>query len=62
MKRYAPCTPGGSVLMHLVAESKAEAWKKLMEDAKHMPYKTKVDFIWRGYTVVELVDRKSLPV
>lgn len=48
---YIPETPGGTVLTWLESDTEDEAWKKLMEDAAHMPYKTKQDFINRGYTV-----------
>lgn len=49
---FFPETPGGTVLMHLESKTEAEAWKKLMKDAAHMPYKTKENFIKRGYKVL----------
>ena len=48
---YIPVTPGGSVLMHLESATEPEAWDKLLVDASHMPYKTKDNFIKRGYSV-----------
>ena len=38
--------------MHLEADTEQEAWDKLFQEASHMPYKTKEDFIIRGYEVV----------
>ena len=51
---YAPVTPGGTVCVWLRQKSEEKAWKALMEDAAHMPYKTNEDFIARGYTVQKL--------
>jgi hypothetical protein len=51
VKKFVPLTPAGSALMHLAAPNEKAAWLKLMRDAAHMPYKTKVDFIKRGYRV-----------
>jgi hypothetical protein len=53
-KTYVPVTPGGTVLMHLESKTEDEAWRKLLKDAAHMPYKTKENFIKRGYAVDEL--------
>lgn len=55
-KTFVPVTPGGSILMHLESNTKEEAWKKLMHDARHMPYDGKRAFERRGYTVEELSD------
>lgn len=52
--KYVPCTPGGTLLFHLESKSEDEAWKKLLKDAAHMPYKTKENFIQRGYEVVKI--------
>lgn len=52
-KFYVPETPGGSVLMHLKAETEEKAWINLMKEASHMPYGTKENFIKRGYEVNE---------
>jgi hypothetical protein len=51
---FVPITPGGTVLMHLESKTEDEAWKKLLKDAAHMPYKTKENFQRRGYTVEEI--------
>ena len=53
MSKFIPETPGGSVLAHLVSKTEDEAWKKLMEEAAHMPYPDKQAFIKRGYRVVD---------
>ena len=50
-KRFVPVTPGGTVCLWLMSESKKKAWKALMKDAEHMPYGSKEAFIERGYTV-----------
>lgn len=49
---WFPETPAGTVLMHLESKTEEEAWKKLLKDASHMPYKTKENFIKRGYKVL----------
>lgn len=51
---YAPITPGGTVLYFLQKPTEDQAWKALLEDASHMPYKGKEGFMQRGYTVEEL--------
>lgn len=48
---YIPDTPAGTTLDWLEASTEEKAWENLMEDAAHMPYKTKQDFINRGYTI-----------
>ena len=49
--RYVPYTPGGTPLDWLASDTEAEAWKKLLKDAAHMPYKTVENFKKRGYVV-----------
>ena len=49
--RFVPVTPGGTPCDWIEAKSEDEAWEKLLKDAAHMPYKTKANFIKRGYTV-----------
>ncbi len=51
---WVPVTPGGSVLMHLEADTEGEAWDNLLDDAAYMPYEDREEFIERGYSVVEL--------
>jgi hypothetical protein len=48
---FIPETPGGTVCIWLESATEAEAWAKLLEDAKHMPYKTRENFEARGYKV-----------
>ena len=52
---FIPVTPAGTPCTWLVSSTEDEAWAKLLEDAAHMPYKTKDNFIRRGYTVARLV-------
>ena len=49
--KYIPVTPAGTMLFHLVSDTEDLAWKALMKDAVHMPYKNKKEFKKRGYTV-----------
>lgn len=51
---YCPFTPGGTPLMHIAADTEAEAWANLLEDAAHMPYACIDGFKARGYTVEHL--------
>lgn len=51
---YVPETPGGTVLMHLKSRTEKTAWRNLMKDAAHMPYRTQQDFYNRGYRVNEI--------
>jgi hypothetical protein len=51
MSKFVPITPGGSPLLHLTAKTEELAWKNLLHEATHMPYKTVKDFKKRGYTV-----------
>ncbi len=48
---FVPCTPAGSPLPHLNGRTEEEAWKNLLEEASHLPYKTIENFKKRGYTV-----------
>lgn len=48
---YVPCTPGGTALPHLKAPTEEQAWKNLLKDAAHMPYRGVEGFKARGYTV-----------
>lgn len=48
---YVPVTPGGTPCAWLASATEAEAWKKLLEDAAHMPYRGIEGFKKRGYTV-----------
>lgn len=49
---YYPETPGGTVLMHLGADTEEQAWKNLLKDAAHMPYQGIEGFKERGYKVL----------
>lgn len=49
--RYVPVTPGGTLCTWLASGSEDQAWANLMEDAAHMPYRTKQAFMERGYRV-----------
>lgn len=53
-KKYVPVTPAGTELDWLESRTEEEAWNKLLVDGSHMPYKTKENFIKRGYTVEKL--------
>ena len=55
---WIPETPGGTMLYELRSKTEDEAWAKLLKDAAHMPYKTKANFIKRGYTVSEFTEQK----
>ena len=50
-QKFVPVTPAGTVLMHLKAHSEVDAWKNLLRDGAHMPYKDIAGFKRRGYTV-----------
>ncbi len=50
---FMPITPGGTICVWLESKTEIEAWDKLLKDVAHMPYKTKQEFIERGYTVEE---------
>lgn len=48
---YIPVTPGDTPCTWLASKTEAEAIKKLMIDASHMPYNSWQDFVTRGYTI-----------
>lgn len=48
---YVPSTPAGSFLIEHESATEEEAWKKLLEATRHMPYRTVQDLKDRGYTV-----------
>lgn len=50
-KSWFPVTPAGTVCDWLRSSTQDEAWKKLLKDASHMPYRGKQGFLERGYTV-----------
>lgn len=54
MNKYVPLTPGGTLCDWLAADTEAEAWANLLEDAAHMPYVGVRGFKRRGYTVAVL--------
>ena len=49
---YIPETPAGTILFELAAETEDQAWLHLIYYASYMPYKTKDNFIRRGYKVL----------
>lgn len=51
LANWIPSTPAGTVIFHLGRKTEDEAWEALLKEASHMPYKTKENFIKRGYTV-----------
>lgn len=53
-KTYVPVTSDGSLCTHLEADTEDGAWDNLLEDAAHMPYRDKTEFMARGYTVMEM--------
>ena len=54
--KYVPVTPGGTVVMHLEADSEEQAIKNLLRDAAHMPYDGWEGFQQRGYTIETYID------
>ena len=52
--RWIPETPGGSLLMHLEADSEEEAWANLVDDAPHVRYGSRSILYARGYRVIQL--------
>lgn len=48
---YVPLTPGGSVLLELMAHTEQEAWENLLEATSHMPYGSIEDLKERGYEI-----------
>jgi len=53
---YLPIPPARTACVWIAARAEAEAWRNLLRDAAHMPYKTKAEFIKIGYTVEQLGD------
>ena len=53
---FVPCTPGGSLLMHLSSRTRAVAIKKLMKEISHMPCKDWRQAAARGYDIVPMAD------
>jgi len=53
---YVPITPGGTIITHLARDTEEQAWNALIKEAAHMPYKTKENFIKRGYEVCMFED------
>lgn len=51
--KYVPVTPAGTYCDWLESDTEDEAWNKLLEDAAHMPYQGRQEFIDRGYTIEE---------
>lgn len=49
--QYIPSTPAGTILTWLARDTEDAAWEALLKDAAHMPYRTKENFIKRGYKV-----------
>ncbi len=49
--RFVPVTPSGTPVMHLESTTEEQAWKRLLKDAAHMPYRGIEGFKARGYTV-----------
>lgn len=52
---YIPVTPAGTSLGWLMSETEEGAWKALLRDAQHMPWRGVEGFKERGYTVVQVV-------
>lgn len=51
---YIPCTPAGTLVVGLAADTREEAIRRLLIDAAHMPYNGWKGFKRRGYTIVEV--------
>jgi len=52
MTTFIPCTPAGTILAHLEADTEGEAIANLLEDASHMPYGNWEGFYARGYRIM----------
>jgi hypothetical protein len=50
---FIPVTPAGTLLVGLAADTEAEAVRRLLKDAAHMPYRTWENFQKRGYVIEE---------
>lgn len=48
---YIPCTPAGTLVLGLAADTREEAIRRLLIDAAHMPYRSWKGFKKRGYTI-----------
>lgn len=48
---FIPCTPAGTLVIGLAADTREEAIRRLLIDAAHMPYKGWKGFKKRGYTI-----------
>lgn len=48
---YIPCTPAGTLVIGLAADTREEAIRRLLIDAAHMPYGNWKGFKKRGYTI-----------
>lgn len=57
MGTYIPVGPSGTYLNWLASRYEEEAWSKLMEEGSkirtHLQYKTKEDYINKGYKVIK---------
>lgn len=51
---FIPCTPAGTLVTNLAADTREEAIRRLLVDAAHMPYGTWKNFKRRGYTIEEV--------
>jgi hypothetical protein len=51
---FIPCTPAGTLVVGLAANTRQEAIDRLLIDAAHMPYDGWPGFKRRGYTIVEV--------
>lgn len=52
--QYVPVTPAGTPCTWLAAKTEQEAWRKLLRDAAHMPYRGVEGFKQRGYTIARI--------
>lgn len=53
MTTYVPCTPAGTLLLHIAADSREKAIENLLDEAGHKPYEGWQGFEARGYTIEE---------
>ena len=51
---FIPCTPAGTLVTNLAADTEKEAIRRLLVDAAHMPYGTWKNFKRRGYTIEDV--------
>lgn len=61
---FIPCTPAGTLVVGLAADTREEAIRRLLKDAAHMPYGTWENFQLRGYTIEEVpgVEAENPPI